>query len=128
MQVAGELRQVDAQFSRLHGVPAGRALDLYGRAVGGPVAPAPEDAAAARQPDTWIHAGSTHIRSATVPEILGRLGRTKRSCSLAQAQRWMPRTWLWASMHVLEAGAHGNGARSNMRFVTEWPIITVRFS
>lgn len=34
-QVEGALASVDDSFLRLHGVPAGRALDLYGRTLGG---------------------------------------------------------------------------------------------
>lgn len=37
----GSLALVDASFLRLHGVPAGRALDLYGRTLGGALAAAP---------------------------------------------------------------------------------------
>ena len=48
-QVENELKEVDAKFSRLHGVPAGRALDLYGRVIGGPVTASPEAAPAARK-------------------------------------------------------------------------------
>ena len=48
-QVETELREVDAKFSRLHGVPAGRALDLYGRVIGGPATQTPEAAPAARK-------------------------------------------------------------------------------
>lgn len=35
LQVEGALVNVDASFLRLHNVPAGRALDLYGRLLGG---------------------------------------------------------------------------------------------
>ena len=48
-QVEAQLLAVDAQFLRLHGVPAGRALDLYGRTMGaGPAASGDERAAPRR--------------------------------------------------------------------------------
>ena len=59
-----ELREVDAKFSRLHGVPAGRALDLYGRVVGAPMGLSPEAALPARHHDVRNHRGCATIRCA----------------------------------------------------------------
>lgn len=62
VQVESELKEVDAKFSRLHGVPAGRALDLYGRVVGGPLAQFPSDTPAQRHPVVRDHTADTTIR------------------------------------------------------------------
>ena len=62
VQVESELREVDAKFSRVHGVPAGRALDLYGRVVGEPLAQSPSDAPAQRHPAVRDHTADTAIR------------------------------------------------------------------
>ena len=57
-----ELREVDAKFSRLHGGPAGRALDLYGRVTGPPVAPSPEAARTLRPHGARGKAGAANIK------------------------------------------------------------------
>ena len=64
LQVEMELREVDAKFSRLHGVPAGRALDLYGRVTGPPVVPSPEAARTVRPHGARGKAGAANIKCA----------------------------------------------------------------
>lgn len=60
-----ELREVDAKFSRLHGVPAGRALDLYGRMVGAPMGLSPELIPPPRHHDVKSHPSGATIRCAS---------------------------------------------------------------
>ena len=63
LQVELELGEVDAKFSRLHGVPAGRALDLYGRVVGAPAGSKPDAIPLPRHHDVK-HPSNASIRCA----------------------------------------------------------------
>ena len=58
------MREVDAKFSRLHGVPAGRALDLYGRVIGGPTTPSPAAAPAARKQNSRTRGHASTLKCA----------------------------------------------------------------
>ncbi len=66
LQVETELREVDAKFSRLHGVPAGRALDLYGRVIGGPTTQTPEAAPAARKQGSRARGHASTLKCAAL--------------------------------------------------------------
>ena len=67
LQVETELREVDAKFSRLHGVPAGRALDLYGRVIGGPATASPETAPVARKQGSRTRGHASTVKCARAP-------------------------------------------------------------
>ena len=68
-QVENELKEVDAKFSRLHGVPAGRALDLYGRVVGGPTTASPEAAPAARKQGSRTRGHASTLKCGSLPVV-----------------------------------------------------------
>ncbi len=62
-QVESQLLAVDDQFLRMHGVPAGQALDLYGRTLGASPAASPDAPRAARRPATNLPPSASSLRS-----------------------------------------------------------------
>ncbi len=62
-QVESQLLAVDDKFLRMHGVPAGQALDLYGRTLGASPAASPDAPRAARRPATNLPPSASSLRS-----------------------------------------------------------------